>query len=147
MPPNSLRQLILLHASALRLALAAQRVQKMRFDRVIPQLLAASHLPTDITPSTAIRVTARTCRLVGLLGMLNSCLIRSLVLGSLVSDRPGVKIHFGFRRRSADTEGHAWVSLDRLTLRFADDEQDNFEHYTIAQSFSMDRQANKPSHD
>jgi len=130
---------MLLHLSALRLAVTAQRVRKTRVDALAPLLLAAGYLPSDVEPAAATRAAARASRLLGLLGGLDSCLVRSLVLASLLSDQPGVVVHFGFRPGDADTEGHAWVSLNDDVLGFAEDEHSNPERYTIAHSLPLQR--------
>ncbi len=137
--------LLPLYLSALRVAVAAQQLRHVRVDEVIPRLLAADHLPRAVDSTLATRAASRASRLLGLLGQLDSCLVRSLVLGSLISDRPGVEIHFGFRPGEADTEGHAWVSLNGEVLGFSDDEQDNPRRYTIARSLPLQRP--EPRHD
>lgn len=139
MSPPSLLRLIPLYLAALRLALGAQRVRRQRVDEVIPTLLRAGYLPQGSDSSTAARAASRASRLLGLFGQLDSCLIRSLVLGSLLSDRPGVLIHFGFRAGDRDTEGHAWISLNGRVLGFSDDEHSNPERYTIARSLPLQR--------
>lgn len=147
MSSRSLRHRIQLYSSALRLALAAQEVRKTRVDSVIPKLLTAPYLPNGADPAEAARAAGRACRLLGYLNLLNSCLTRSLVLGSLISDRPGVVIHIGFRPQETNTGGHAWISLDEQIFGFNDEEQNNFERYTIARSLPMQRPSGKRQHD
>lgn len=143
--PKPLSQLVPTYLSALRLALVAQGVRRHRVDEIIPRLLGTGYLPRTVDSRTATRVAWRTSRLLGLFGGLDSCLVRSLVLGTLLSDRPGVFIHLGFRPGEADTEGHAWVSINDRVLGFSDDEQDNPQRYTIARSLPLQRP--EPRHD
>ena len=69
-----------------------------------------SHSEQDLVVATA-RASSRWARW---FGGLNTCLTRSLVLGSLHSGRGEVVLNIGFRpgEPEAPVEGHAWVSLD-----------------------------------
>ena len=72
-------------------------------------------LPVGVTPELAERVTVRAARYLGRLPkMQDTCLVRSLVVGCLLSDQPGVLLHLGFRPGQGDAlhEGHAWVTVD-----------------------------------
>jgi len=142
---QNVRSLLSLSSSALRLALAAQQVRHERVDHVIPQLQAARYLPERADVEEAKRATLLACRLLGRLGMLNSCLTRSLVLGSLISDRPGVVINFGFRPNDTVTEGHAWISCGQQVLEFDVGATQNVSDYIIARRLPLQRPASEHS--
>lgn len=73
-------------------------------------------LPRRVTPAAAERATARACgRLGRWSGARDSCLVRAMVLGTLLSDRPAVVLHVGFRPGDSPTAalgGHAWITLE-----------------------------------
>jgi len=58
-----------------------------------------------------VRATTRCSRW---FGGLDTCLIRSLVLGALLADRAGVELNIGFRpgEDRPVVDGHAWVTVD-----------------------------------
>jgi hypothetical protein len=65
------------------------------------------------------RATHRAGRVVAAFRGLDTCLTRSLVLATLLSDRDGVRLHVGFRAGPDDAsmpEGHAWITLDGVNV-------------------------------
>lgn len=73
-------------------------------------------LPTGLSVEVAHCATRIACSISSRLGALNTCIPRSLVFGTLISDRPGVALHIGFRTPNPQSihavDGHAWVSLN-----------------------------------
>jgi hypothetical protein len=73
-------------------------------------------LPAGVTPDAAHRATLRASpRAARWLGTRDTCLVRSLVVAALLSDRDGVLLHVGFSASEEDgraLEGHAWVTVD-----------------------------------
>jgi hypothetical protein len=72
-------------------------------------------LPRGLGPDAAHRATVRACRRAARwLGLRDTCLVRSLVVGALLSDRDDVHVHVGFAPGPAGgrvLEGHAWVTV------------------------------------
>ena len=107
---------IFLFINALRLAWVAQAIQSRPLPEVITRLEALRWLPRGVDEAAARRATLRACgRLARWTGGLDTCLIRALVLGTLLADREGVVLHLGFRPGSPGTgmaSGHAWLTLN-----------------------------------
>lgn len=106
---------IVLFLEALRLAWQAQAVRKLGPAEAAGRL--APVLPwRDLDPDDALRATARACSRLGRLGGLDSCLVRSLVFGSLMARAGEVRLRVGFRPSAAGDgdrpDGHAWVTID-----------------------------------
>jgi len=86
--------------------------------RLLETLTARAGLPVGQAPARCRCAAARASRLLGGLGRLDSCIVRSLVVAVLLSDRPGVRLHVGFGSHEpgdggqAEVVGHAWVTLD-----------------------------------
>jgi hypothetical protein len=101
---------------ALRLARLAQRVQGRT---ALPVLTATAAsllaLPRAVQPDAAHHATVRACiRGARWLQLRDTCLVRSIVLGSLLSDNEGVQLHVGFASQGSNRrplEGHAWVTV------------------------------------
>lgn len=107
---------ITLFLHALRLSFRAQELRRGEsLHKVIRRLSSKSNLPRQVEPLSALRAASRAGRVVQWLGYLNSCLMRSLVAGMLLSDREGVVLHIGVLSRDGSggpLTGHAWLSLD-----------------------------------
>ncbi len=73
-------------------------------------------LPAGVAPDAAHRATLRaSARAARWFGARDTCLIRALVVGALLSDRDGVRLHVGFATPAEGggaLEGHAWVTVD-----------------------------------
>ena len=65
------------------------------------------HAAPDAVQLATLRASSRGARWFGLR---DTCLVRSLVAGALLSDHDDVLLHVGFARGQA-LEGHAWVSV------------------------------------
>lgn len=83
------------------------------------RMLATRGLPVGASPEDALWAAGWAARVARRLpGRLDSCLVRSLVAGSLVADTPEVTVRIGFHRPrpSGDLmDGHAWLSVqDRV---------------------------------
>jgi hypothetical protein len=67
-------------------------------------------------PDDAYRAARRaSSRAAQWFGSRNTCLIRALVVGALLSDHNGVLLHVGFATPAEGggaLEGHAWVTVD-----------------------------------
>lgn len=111
---------LLLFVHALRLARRAGSVScGASVNEVISTLSRLAWLPVDVSPAAAARATrSATSRAARWFGAPDTCLLRSLVLGTLVSDRPGVSLHVQLAAATTNLgiTGHAWVSVDGMTV-------------------------------
>lgn len=125
---------------AILLALKVRKISHTPLDRLIIDLAATRGLPRASRITDAATATQIACRLVGRLGLLNTCITRSVVMGTLIADRPNVTIHIGFRpSESHQTEGHAWLTCnDKLIPLFAG-EADEVRQYQRTLSFPLQR--------
>lgn len=106
---------IALFARVLPLVARAQRVRTVPIHEVVVDLgrrgRGMTGYPVDRLSLAADRAARRWN---GWFGGLNTCLIRSLVLGALLADREDVVLNVGFRAGD-DPEprlaGHAWVTV------------------------------------
>jgi hypothetical protein len=72
-------------------------------------------LPLSVGEAEGHRAVERAASRLGRFGITDTCLIRSLALAALLSDRHSVQLHLGFRPNSspeAVLAGHAWVTLE-----------------------------------
>lgn len=108
---------------AFRLARHAQGVTQSPLPEVVDRLLALKSLPCDVDPGAAWVAAIRGSRYrARWSGGLDTCLIRALVAGTLLSDRPDVMLHIGFRPDPtgiARADGHAWLAVGEATLGLA----------------------------
>ena len=78
-------------------------------------LVSHRWLPRHVSAEAAQRATLRASRRgARWFGQRDTCLVRSLVTGALLSDHDNVLLHVGFAAGGADgraLEGHAWVSV------------------------------------
>lgn len=78
------------------------------------RMAALRGAPSRLSVTEAYCATQRACRYAGKVGVAkNTCVLRALVLGALLSDHPEVFLHIGFRtsdQAGALATGHAWVS-------------------------------------
>ncbi len=105
---------LLLFLKALGLARRAQRISAEPITLVVEGMWLhgggnSRHSVDRLALATA-RATARRARW---FGGLDTCLIRSLVLGSLLADRQDVVLVIGFKPGAEEkaVDGHAWVTL------------------------------------
>ncbi len=105
---------LLLFLRALGPARRAQRVSVEPITRVVEDMIhhggGNGRYSVDRLALATARATARWARW---FGGLDTCLIRSLVLGSMLADRADVALVIGFRPGGEDTavDGHAWVTV------------------------------------
>ncbi len=129
---------ILLFAHALRQGWRAQAIRRgVPLPVTIARLCASRGLPRRVGAAEGRRATRRACsRLARHLGALDSCLIRSLVLGSLLADQEKVRLHIGLRKKADSGDplaGHAWVTLAGLPVLPETDSGEPFlEIHTVA---------------
>ena len=112
---------VLLFLHALRLARRAQAVGRTPLPALVAQLPRLRCLPREVDPDDALRATLRaTTRGQRSFGWLGTCLVKSLVLSALLSDRDGVELVVGFRPLESDSklDGHAWVRLGGREFSF-----------------------------
>jgi hypothetical protein len=102
---------LLLFLSALRLAVAAQRVRRDPLPELVRRLGALRQPVTTPEPARAARAATRACSRIGRwFGGLDTCLTRSLVAGAMLAARGDVVLHVGFRSgHELPIDGHAWL--------------------------------------
>lgn len=110
--------------AALRLHRLAQALRReTSLADVCRSLLETTGLPTAVEPAAALWAAGWAARLGRRLGgWLDTCLLRSLVAGTLLADRPGVVLRVGVRRSAsaaARLRAHAWLTVDGETLAAA----------------------------
>ncbi len=104
-----------LFVRALPLARRAQRVRSVPIRLVVEDLGRRGGGVRGVSIERSARAAARACaRWSSWFGGMNTCLVRSLVLGGLLAGREDVVLNLGFRR-GEDPEprlaGHAWVTV------------------------------------
>ena len=135
---------IRLFAHALRLGLAAQQITNgTPVEEMIGILLSKKRLPKNLDSGAAILAAARAGRRLETLGKLNSCLIRTLIAGTLLADREGMTLRLGFQKGETPEEtptGHAWLTLGSQILPYPSEATaPNGEPYLVMASFPMRR--------
>ena len=106
---------LLLFLKAIPLARRAQRVKSEPLNQVVIEMSrrngVALTYPIERVAQAAARATTRWSRW---FGGLDSCLTRSLVLGSMLCNRGNVELNIGFRSDDNHdaVSGHAWISVD-----------------------------------
>jgi hypothetical protein len=105
----------MLFAKALPLARRAQRVQTVPIRAVVEDLYTRGGGLTEVSADRLARAAERaTARWASWFGGINTCLVRSLVLGALLAGRREVVLNVGFLPGD-DAEpglaGHAWVTV------------------------------------
>lgn len=113
-----------LFVTAFRLAGRAQAVAHAPLPDVVVALVRQRGLPRAVDPAAAWVAAARGCRYrARWRGGLDTCLIRALVAGTLLSDRPDVVLHIGFRpdrTGAVRADGHAWLAIAGATFGLAE---------------------------
>jgi hypothetical protein len=113
---------LLLFANAVHLAwFAGHRWRGVPLGEVLQRLSRRRLLlPRGSVPVWRVRCAAtRASRYIGLIGGLDSCVTRSLVLARLLRGRGCLVICIGFkpeRDESGAPDGHAWVCLDSVNV-------------------------------
>jgi hypothetical protein len=146
-PEPSLRDLadqLYLFAHAVRLSWKAQKLKRgVPLGQLVEQLTALALLPRGVDPANAWRSTVRASRrLRTYLNGLDTCLVRSLVVGTLLSDQPDVRLHIGARiaeENSDPLQGHSWVTLDDRVIPDRSDRHESGEAYQEILAFSLQR--------
>ena len=130
---------------ALRLGFIAQRIARgTPLEQLIDILLTTGRRPPkNLREDEAMLAAARAGHRLQTLGMLNTCLIRSLVAGSLLADREDVTLQLGNRRDETSEnglDGHAWLMLGARVLPHPDEAAaPSGEPYSVMASFPMRR--------
>ena len=105
--------------------------------------MAKKRLPNNLEAEEAVLATARAGQQLQALGLLNTCLIRSLVAGALLSDRDNLSLHLGIQKGEGSQgqfDGHSWLTLGSQILPHPDEAlAPNGEPYAIMASFPMRR--------
>lgn len=127
---------------ATQLALKAQQVRKLPIPDTFSRL-TRTRLPTGLAPGHAAMLTHKACAIIGRMGFLNTCIIKSLVLGSLLSDHENLEMRIGFKASSKPTastpEGHAWIVLKGQNV-FDQEEGNSLSEFTEVISIPLRRQ-------
>lgn len=140
---RSLRDVTVLIA-AVRLGWVAQGIFKgLLVPDVMERMARIRWLPRNVEPMQARCASLRASRrLSRWRGFDDTCLVRALVLGTLVGDQPDVALHFGFRpgeRGVSDLNGHAWITIGGLNISEAHLSEGDTHGYTSAQRLSVRR--------
>ncbi len=109
-PPREL----LLFFHAFRLARRAQAIDRIPLPRLVVALPRLRGLPRGVGPDAALGATLRAvARGERWFGWRGTCLVKALVLSSLLADREGVELVIGVRKGEGETpiDGHAWVRV------------------------------------
>jgi len=118
-PMLSFRE-VLLTVHAGRLVAAAQPIRQGRaVPLVLEQMCRLRAHPSSVDVMEGHLAVERAAARLGRLGLVNTCLIRSLALSALLADQDDVQLHLGFRPSSspkAVLAGHAWVTLDHRAI-------------------------------
>ena len=140
---RSLRD-VRLFAAAFGLAGRAQAVVRQPLPDIISALVRHRGLPRSVDPAAAWAAACRGCRYrAHWRGGLDTCLVRALVAGTLISDRPDVVLHIGFCPDPAGVaraDGHAWLVVGAAPFGLA--EISGIGHHESAWSAPMRRKEN-----
>lgn len=99
---------------AFRLARRAQAIDRIPLPRLVVALPRLHGLPCDVDPDDALSATLRAVsRGERWFGWRGTCLVKALVLSSLLADKEGVELVIGVRKGEGETpiDGHAWVRV------------------------------------
>lgn len=99
---------------AFRLARCAQAIDRTPLPRLVVALPRLRGLPRDVDPDDALGATLRAVsRGERWFGWRGTCLVKALVLSSLLADREGVELVIGIRKGEGEApiDGHAWVRV------------------------------------
>ena len=136
---------------ALRLVLLSQAVSGSPIPVVIRRMQRLAWLlPRGLTPAEAEWLTLKACSVASRLPrVFTSCIVRSLVAATLLSDSEGVEMHIGFRdsaeRNPGDSLGHAWVTMgERVVVEIDSPENPTAQGRLLrAHGFSVNRWMNR----
>ena len=105
----------------MRIGVSARGVFKRRsIHDVIAAMICHRWLPRNLDFNVARCASGRASRYLALgRSAENTCLVRALILGVLVGDRPDVCLKIGFRPSGDPAEsifGHAWVTVGGVEI-------------------------------
>lgn len=101
-------------ACALLIGLRAQKAKQRPMHEVLAKLLH-THSCRAKTPFAARRAAYRATRIFGWFGLLDTCIVRALIVCTLLKEHKQLQIHIGFRDAdgtSLAADGHTWVMLN-----------------------------------
>ncbi len=128
---------------ALRLAKLAQQVRHRPVDQVARRMTALAWLPGNVSGEAAVLAAIRAAGWWSrLTAGLDSCLVRCLAVGALLSDRPGIVLHLGFRATTetgSPHDGHAWLTMEGRDLPWAVVTVEPGEPFTEVRAIPMSR--------
>jgi hypothetical protein len=110
--PTSREIVLFLHA--FRLARYAQAIDRIPLPELVSALPRLRGLPRGVDPDDALRASLRaTARGTRWFGWRGTCLVKALVLSSLLADQEGVELVIGVRKGEGEApiDGHAWVRV------------------------------------
>ena len=105
---------LVLFLQALRLARRAQAVGRTPLPELAVALSRSRFLPSAADPEASLRATLRAVsRGDRWFGWLGTCLVKALVLSTLLGRRGGVELVLGVRKGRGDSpiDAHAWVRV------------------------------------
>ena len=119
MPPLPPPRPILLTAT-LYLVIKAQAVKQQGILRTWDDLKALKWPDSHFQPADIHKAVLFVCSLAGKLGLLNSCLVRSLVAGRLLANHSDVRLLIGINtaapNHAPQPTGHAWVEVSGVNI-------------------------------
>lgn len=104
---------------AARLARRAQEVERQPIPDVLADLMGCRFATSRLSPERLERAVIRAAaRWAEWRSGRDTCLVRSLVLGRMLSSRADVVLNIGFRAGEPTDRprGHAWLTVDGATL-------------------------------
>lgn len=128
--PQPRETVLFLHA--LRLARGAQEIDRTALPDLVAKLALLRGLPRAVPPDAALRATLRAVsRGERWFGWLGTCLVKALVLSSLLADRGGVAVVIGVRKGTgaSPVDGHAWVRVGDREITLLGPDEANAEGY------------------
>lgn len=128
---------------AVRVTLAALPRLSRPLGLTLDSLTSLRRLPTNLEPEEAHLAASRAVvYLERWLGSRNTCLLRSMVLGTLLSDREDVSLNIGFRPTSSPDEphaGHAWILVSGTVIGETDPVSHKERPYVVSKTLRMTR--------
>ena len=133
-------RLLITYLHALRLAFHAQRIRRQPIPEVISFLTQLRGLPSISNPNYAVSACHVATKHIGYLGQIDTCVIKALVLGTLLCDKHTVTLHIGFRPaenvgNNSTIDGHAWISIANIVYLA----EDSVTPYMESRTFEMQR--------
>jgi hypothetical protein len=131
------------HLQTCRVLWLCRKVRQQSLPGLLSEGLAMRALPSGLDAVDAEKAVLRMLRLLNLLRLVpDTCLVRTMAAGILLSDSPGVVMHMGFRPPSVPGEqhmGHAWLTLGGEIVIQKDTPYRSDGDYEEAATFALSR--------